>query len=398
MTQTDRPLHRPHCRPAALPGVALGLFCITITLLKPPAATAADYLGIVRYRITPATDFTNFGFNPGEYPETAQGGQVVGSGRHIFGAQHAFLWTNNGSVIDLNPPSSAGSNAYGVSNNQEVGAAYAGHAVLWSGTAASAVDLHPAWATGISLAQGTDGTRQVGWTSRSGIHATFWSGTAASAVDLHPAGYENSQAFGVSATKQIGYGSFGNVGNNWHALLWSGTAASVVDLHPAQLQLGLSFAFGIGGNQQVGYGNGNGNGIDDHAVLWTGTAASAVDLNPTDYLRSHAFGTNGVKQVGYAFDTFAADNHAIVWSGDANSFVDLNAMFPPGSGSFLQTAAYTIDGSGTIYGIADGTYNNVFGTYAVQWVPVPEPATALSFAIGISLLFSRSHRRRIPVP
>jgi hypothetical protein len=107
------------------------------------------------------------------------------------------------------------------------------HASLWSGTAASWVDLHPIGFEGGSIAYGTDGEQQVGEILISHVqqHASLWSGTAASWVDLNPAGCTSSGARAISGGKQVGAASGTVTGNEGHASLWSGTAASWVDLH-----------------------------------------------------------------------------------------------------------------------------------------------------------------------
>src|SRR5262249_31703333 len=109
------------------------------------------------------------------------------------------------------------------------------HALLWTGSADSAVDLNPTNIPGMtdSSASATDGHQQVGdvWTWSAGVpvkHAVLWHGSADSAVDLNPAGFTDSSVNGVSNGKQIGWGRINIAGN---ALLWSGTAASAINLH-----------------------------------------------------------------------------------------------------------------------------------------------------------------------
>ena len=75
------------------------------------------------------------------------------------------------------------------------------HALLWSGSANSLVDLHPAgWDA--SYAMATDGIRQVGWreshTGNTGQFATIWNGSAKSWSDLHNSAYFHSAAVGVA--------------------------------------------------------------------------------------------------------------------------------------------------------------------------------------------------------
>ena len=183
------------------------------------------------------------------------GGQQVGFGeRPVYTVtyQYAYLWTN-GLATNLHPTALgfAYSKALGVHNGQQVGYtstipypygetfAYQSfsHAVLWQGTAASAVDLNPAGYSG-SQALATNGTQQGGWAYAAVVtqaqHAALWSGTAASFVDLNPAAYSDSRITAMTDTQQVGdgwVGQMGAVGSVRHALVWTGTADSVVDLN-----------------------------------------------------------------------------------------------------------------------------------------------------------------------
>jgi hypothetical protein len=132
------------------------------------------------------------------------------------------------------------------------------------------------------MARATDGVQQVGDCG----HAMLWTGSAASAVDLHPPGYSSSYAYGVSGGQQVGEGT---VGGLRHALLWTGSAQSVVDLHPKGFRETVAVAVAAG--WQVGWGV-----ADDgsrHALLWNGTADSVVDLHlvlPAGFTASEAAG------------------------------------------------------------------------------------------------------------
>ncbi len=139
----------------------------------------------------------------------------------------------------------------GIHNGQQVGFTATSHypmgdtigyqpgtrAVLWTGTAASAVDIHPI-GYDASQALATNGTQQGGHayialpTARQ--HAMMWSGTPDTAVDMHPATYSDSRITAITATQQVGdgwIGPMGQLGSVRNTLVWSGTPDSVVDLN-----------------------------------------------------------------------------------------------------------------------------------------------------------------------
>ena len=306
-------------------------------------------------------------------------------------------------MISLRPPNapSRWSGAYGTDGSVEVGYGFAlpngenQHAVMWLGTASTIVDLHPSnLGFNYSIGLGVFGTEQVGAASvainsvgLANSHAIVWHGTAVSALDLHPTnlvGFSSSTAQGTDGFHQVGYGSASTGAS--HALLWSGTANSAVDLHPTDLAgFDFSEALGVSGAQQVGYGGGSGTGGKNHALLWTGTAASAVDLHPTSltgFDTSEALGTNGVNQVGYAFNSSTLVQDAVLWSGTAASAIDLSLLLPFAS---TDSTAFTIDPQGNIWGTATDSIGVI---HAVEWSPVPEPAGCALFAAGTFALIA----------
>src|SRR5262249_27124221 len=118
-----------------------------------------------------------------------------------------------------------------------------------------AISLHPTNLGGFtsdSKALGIGGGQQAGWARyQTGfIHAMLWTGTADSAVDLHPTNllYSGqpmfySDAFYTDGSHQVGDGAVSRSFNSFsqsydyttHALLWSGNAATAIDLHPTAL-------------------------------------------------------------------------------------------------------------------------------------------------------------------
>ncbi len=216
--------------------------------------------------------------------------QQVGAGYGLNTAytNHALLWSGSAaSAVDLGPDGFHGSFAMATNGTQQIGwgtsSTYYNHAVLWSGTAASAVDLNPAayyesWGNAIS------GNQQVGYAklvepignqSQYVAHALLWTGTAESAVDLNPDGFSETYGYATNGTQQFGSGYGPATGNALHALLWNSSATSYVDLHPALYDSSQINA--ANDSQYVGVATTNGK--KQHAMLWNGSSGTYTDLN-----------------------------------------------------------------------------------------------------------------------
>jgi hypothetical protein len=216
----------------------------------------------------------------------------------------------------------------------------------------------------------------------------LWSGTAASVIDLHPAGFKYSFGRSLSSSAQVGFAQ--TSANINHAMLWTGTAASAVDLHPAGFT--NSIAAAVHGSLQFGHAWGPNSTDPTHAILWNGTAASAIDLNPVGFIKTSASGISLAGQVGSGSGpATAGEDHALFWTGTAASAVDLHSLVTNLNPGFVRSYAVGIADNGTIVGqaqTADGT------RYAIIWTQVPEPATlayaTLALAAGCHI---RSRRR-----
>lgn len=344
---------------------------IDLFVLGPPPGVDPTEI-VVANAIQPPVDYV---------PQAAAGGQVVG---RTTGGGFGLLWNHSSQPIVLGSIQEV----LATNGNQQVGDSGSSptHAMLWDGSQASAVDLNPSNLNGITQtwAFGTSGTQQVGVgagndtpTGPNLRHALLWNGTAASAVDLNPAGSAASWAYGTDGAHQVGQAFIG--GAHGHAVLWNGTAASAVDLNPTDLAMPESGAVAVSGNQQVGFGSSD-SAAQPHALLWQGTAGSAVDLNPSGFNSSFALATNGRQQVGYG------QGHALLWNGTAASAVDLGALLSP---TTLDSKALSIDSAGDVYGVA------LFAPdtwHAVEWVPIPEPS--LIWLVGAAMAAAVVKRRR----
>lgn len=404
-------------RAAPAPGrgvrTATRLCAIWLFLTAAGAAGARPYVAADVYTLEPPGAAPVFA-SPG--PQAAAGRRVVGfvsGGAGSDPTDAALVWDRALGPVALHPAGYYASKALATDGARQVGQVTSlrrddpeegavSHAALWAGSAA-VVDLHPTNLPGFSesAAKGLGGAQQVGYgdgRGAGGRHALLWHGSAASAVDLHPPGFATTLAYGTDGARQVGYGRV--EGGRYYALLWEGSAATAVNLHPINLAgLSDSVAFGVGGGQQVGYGQGPGpapTGATAHALLWAGTA-DAVDLHPTGLLGgftgSVAYGTNGSRQVGYGQVGPVLDGvrHALVWEGAAASAVDLHLLLPPG---FTSSQAHTIDAAGAVFGTAVDAAGRL---HAVEWA-LPEPAGALWFTAGALALRRRRRSKHAGTP
>ena len=123
-----------------------------------------------------------------------------------------------------------------------------------------------------------------------GTHAMLWTGTAESAIDLHPAmGFTTTISYDTNGRQQVGQGVGSATGGMTHALLWNGSNVAE-DLHrflpPSAIN---SYAMGIDDVGTIvgaaGYGDN-----DLRAVMWIPVpepAGCAVVLLPAALLARH---------------------------------------------------------------------------------------------------------------
>lgn len=270
---------------------------------------------------------------------------------------------------------------------------------LWRGSAASAVNLTPfGLGFGAGQAYGTDGVQQVGvgWKvvglgAYSTPNAMLWTGTADSAVNLNPAGSGESMAYAVAGGQQVGYAfSF------QHAMLWTGTAASAIDLHPAVYT--SSQARATNGVQQAGFGwvSTPAQTARKHALVWSGSAASVVDLNqfmPLGYTDAAATGIDAAGTVvGWATKGSAngtSSTRAVMWvpSAAAPNFsqsVALSQSFVTAGDSVQVTVTLSqpAPAGGAVVNLA-GVVNTTAMTFQLpQSVTVNEGDVSASFTVS----------------
>jgi hypothetical protein len=233
-------------------------------------------------------------------------------------------------------------------------------AAAWTGTVERTRDLNvsgfeSSWANGI---QGDQVVGQASGTTTGGhAHAVLWHIGDRAVVDLNGTINLESAALATNGRQTTGWASDA-YGESVHAMLWSGARHTPIDLNPESFD--DSYAYAIDGSAQVGVGMTRGWA---HALLWKGHAARVIDLNPAGFIESYATGVSGNRQVGYAVKSDLGA-HALVWFGKASNYIDLQKFLPP---SLTQSYAMSIDAAGEIGGYAtqaDGT------PHAVVWQPI----------------------------
>jgi hypothetical protein len=252
-------------------------------------------------------------------------GTLITNDGGYFGFPHAALWQGSSHTFtDLNPAGSCGSCSPGSNAYDTDGTFIAGssgsplHGLLWKlGQLTTPVDLNPAGFE-YSEAYVVRGALQAGYAfsgTTNTDHAILWHGTAASAVDLTPSTVTSAYATGLGHHSQVGCGTPAGM-TVTHAFLWHGNAASTIDLQPSGFN--DSCARAAQGSVQVGYGHVSGTNAL-HALLWKSSANTAVDLQ--QYLPSSTFTSSQAYAIdtagailGSAYSTSTASWHAVVWT------------------------------------------------------------------------------------
>lgn len=232
--------------------------------------------------------------NAGGQANATDGIQIVGYGIPLLrdgttiGAAHGLIWNvATGAVTDLGE-----ANVLDVAGGVQVGAVSKGvsNAALWRGTKNYTL-LQPKNAV-LSIANGTDGVRQVGYAGfdirvrveaangnkdKRFNYAHVWTGTAASALNIHPYAstadgklLEHSYAMKVNGQSIVGYATVvtgTNSTGSSRALVWDSNYLAT-DLHafvPAEFVSSVAYGVDESGNIAGVMTKADGT---RHAVLW----------------------------------------------------------------------------------------------------------------------------------
>lgn len=313
----------------------------------------------------------------------------VQSGNVTFGFQtDAMLWHGTAaSAVNLGAGQGwFSSNATAISGDQVTISASnpMGRAVLYSMSSGTYTDLTPPgyFSAATQGVYGGTNTQVGSGFGPSGSVMLMWNGTAGSFVNLTPAGWASAAAAGAAGNTQVGNGVSG-AGGFGRPFITYGTAASYVELTPA----GATSA-GVAGcdlTSQVG-GVLWPSAAQGHAALWYGTADSVVDLHPAFAASSAAAAVWGMMQVGAYVPSAGGLGQAVRWESSAASAEDLHQYVTSQLGAqYLATEATGIDPiTGNIVGNAFTTNGVQLIPHAIMWSrEIPGPGTAAALALGM---------------
>ncbi len=233
--------------------------------------------------------------NAGGQANATDGAQIVGYAVGLdrdgttLGSTHALIWNvATGAAVDIGTDA----NILGVARGQQVGiiTKAGANAVLWRGTKAY-TSLHPKNAV-VSYANATDGVRQVGYAGfdirvrveavkgakdRRFNYAHVWTGTAASALNIHPYAsnadgvlLDHSYATAVSGSWIAGYANVATGTNTIglaRAIIWDSNyqATDLQAFVPAGFISSVAYAVDADGNVAGVMSKADGS---RHAVMW----------------------------------------------------------------------------------------------------------------------------------
>ena len=230
------------------------------------------------------------------------------------------------------------------------------HAAIWSGTAASFVDLHPVSDPLSSVAHDLGGAIQTGsvtFTASGPTHAALWSSQPLSYVDIHPSG-DNSIGYGTDGISIVGEVS--TLGGGLHS-------CRTLEVRPRCIHRSASSRRHELRRQRRRWRHSGRR--SRHRLLDT---CGPLDRHGGKLCRHESTGAGGSRlrgvdggfQVGEAFVGPGASFKAGIWSGTPASFVNLHSFLTPFT--FSSSDAWGVWSDGVNVYVAGSAFNDGFVT------------------------------------
>jgi probable HAF family extracellular repeat protein len=352
-------------------------------LLASPAQGAARYTVTVLDPPSGALGATPLAIN--------DGGQTVGV--MFTPDRRAFLYENGGLMRDLGSLSAnASSAAYAINSHGQIAGdsqvtTYAQHAVLFSSDG-SVQDLGTLGGS-VSHASGINDLGQVvgGAALANGQSHAFVYTQKQGMQDLGTLGGSGGTAHAINnAGTVVGHAYLSGM-SAYHAFRYT-AADGMRDLGTLGGQNSVANDINTAG-QIVGYSDLSSTPGVHHAALWN-SDGSLTDLGSLSSYYSEANAINDAGLVvGVAQMNAQGVRHAFLWNGSA--MLDLNDLIDPMPGRVLYGAA-DINSSGQI--VVAGSLSPYNGLGAFLLTPVPDPATLILLSAGLLGILARPRRGR----
>lgn len=327
-------------------------------------------------------------------------GQVVGVSLTPGGAQHAFVWSAQGGMVDLgdlpggdNHSSAAAINNAGtLTGSSSVAYAVQGfHAFRWS-AGASLVDLGAKPNNGYysqGLGINSAGTI-VGYTGPASSTTAYAFAEGGAMTLLSKATGSATQANAINDNALIaGFTQKSN--GSTRATLWNGLTRTEL----SDLDGGADYSTAVALNNAGRVVGSSAAADGGHAVYWT-PAGQIVDLGdlPGGPVAATAYAVNEAGDIVGVGSIAGGENRALLWRG--GQMLDLSSLAEVQTQGWVLNQALAINEQGQIagWGYHDGQQRGfVLSPVAA---PVPEPGTWALLAAGLGGLAMRARRRVAP--
>jgi len=251
---------------------------------------------------------------------------------------HAFIWKNNGSLLQNigSPQTDEYSTGVAINAFGQVTGISEGHAFLWANDGTPMRDLGTlrkpdgnSEGAAINNAGQVTGHSDVNGSTTYPYHAFLWRNDGTPMQDLGDLGGDESYGVAINSSGQVTGYSATRPESGYHAFLWRNDGTPMQDV--GDLTGHGSYPVAINDAGQVTGNSCTRNCSFNHAFLWKNDGTPMVFLGTLGGHDSTSEAMNTSGQVTGSSSTIAGNNvrHAFLWRNDGTKMQDLNALIDP---------------------------------------------------------------------